>query len=58
MVQVPLPAPDYDTSKLPYVSRQVSSTSYYYGNGVQEFAVNLGNPFPFDAVTGPIVIDW
>ncbi|RTL68497.1 MAG: hypothetical protein EKK42_10235 [Pseudonocardiaceae bacterium] len=63
VVLVPLPAPDYDTSKLPYVSSQtpnlqVFSTSYYYVNGVQELAVNLGNPFPFDAVTGPIVVDW
>jgi hypothetical protein len=62
LVNVPLP-PGYDTTTLPYVVSQspnliLISLSYTYVNGVQELQLNLGNPFPDSAVTGPVQIDW
>jgi hypothetical protein len=63
LVAVALPA-NYDTSKLPYVVSQdpnliLISLSYgYNADGTQYLAVNVGNPFPDEAVTGDIQVDW
>ena len=63
LVAIALP-PNYNTSTLPYVVSQdlnliLISLSYgYNANGTQNLTVNLGDPFPNEAVTGNVRVDW
>jgi hypothetical protein len=63
LVTIALPT-NYDTSKLPRVVSQdpnlvLISWSYGYDtDGTRNLTVNLGNPFPDQAVTGNIQVSW